>query len=240
MGHCLRTVFPQEQLVGCSFEDFTESWHSAEQSRSFTWSPRRAGNPLAGNRLRYSVPSLDFKYINGLRVPLTKMTSQLYIGSFWDAKNEKDLRESGITHIISVIDPIHIIEGMRHGHNPMNVDGQTELKQVMDELWPIIAESQKPDKALFIHCACGQNRSATVLLAIMMQQWGKKLNEAWELLKTKRPSVEIHERYAKQLLKIELELFGSNSLPDNWMEAPRYNMKSRRMEYAGGSCHQLQ
>jgi len=72
----------------------------------------------------------------------------------------------------------------------------------------------------------GQNRSATVLLAILMQQWGKKLNEAWELLKKKRPIVKIEKGYATQLLKIELELFGSNSLPDNWVETACYNMKS--------------
>jgi len=122
---------------------------------------------------------------------------------------------------------------MRHGHTPMSIDGQTKLKQVMDELWPLIAESQKPGKALFIHCMNGQNRSATVVLAILMQQWGKKLNEAWELLKKKRPTVQIDERYATQLLKTELELFGSNSLPDNWIKTASYNMKS------GESCPYL-
>jgi len=182
--------------------------------------------------------STDPENISFNRVLFTKVTSQLFIGSFEDAMHEEALRNCGVTHIISVIGPIHVIQGMRHGHIPMNDYGRTELKTVLKELWPLIEESQEPEKALFIHCMNGQNRSATVVLAILMLKQEKTLYKAYKLLKNKRPIVQINESYAKQLLKIELELFGSNSVPINWMETVSNDMKEETLAFVCDSVSQ--
>jgi len=112
------------------------------------------------------------------QLPITEVTSQIFLGSFENAKDEKILKELGITHIISLIGPKHPVEGIKHEHKPMSDYGRTDLKQVVKTLWPFIIESQKVFNKLFVHCQSGQNRSATLVIAILMKlkygQYGPK------------------------------------------------------------------
>jgi len=167
--------------------------------------------------------------------PLTEVTSQLYLGSFEDAKNEEELRSRGITHIICLIGPIHPIAGIEHRHNPMNDHGKTDLKQVMEELKAFVEESQQPGKSLFVHCISGQNRSATVVIAILMRITGKSLLDAWKVVMKKRPVVQINKGYAKQLTQMELELYGRTSVSENWMEIRSFNMDTGKVIFFGDS-----
>jgi hypothetical protein len=198
-----------------------------------------ASDPSSGNRLFWSMSSWDSHNASVNRVSLSKITSKLFIGSLHDAMCEEELRYNQITHIISVIGSKHLVQGIQHEQIPMNDGGNTNLKLVMKKLWPFIEDSQQQGKALFVHCMSGQNRSATLMLAILMQNNETKLSEAWKLLKNKRPVVQIHERYAKQLLLMEEEIFGTNSLPSNWMEIAYFNVKTGSISIIGDSVSTL-
>jgi len=166
---------------------------------------------------------------------LTEVTSQLFFGSFEDAKNEEELRSRAITHIISLIGPKHLIAGIAHMHHPMNDWGKTDLENIINNLWTFIEQSQRPGNALFIHCMWGQNRSATIMIIILMRRHGWSLREAFKILKSKRPLVQIHEQYAKQLAKIEQELYGRTSVSKNWMEIRAADMDSGKVVFFGDS-----
>ena len=58
----------------------------------------------------------------------TKVTSQLFLGSMDDARNEAELRAKRVTHIISLIGHMHQIAGMKQMQCPMHDYGQTDLK----------------------------------------------------------------------------------------------------------------
>jgi len=165
--------------------------------------------------------------------PLTEVTSQLFFGCFEDAKNKAELRARGITHILSVIGQKHPLTGFKHKQIPMNDYGRTDLKQVLKKLSLFFEESQVSGSALFIHCLSGQNRSATVMLALLMKSRNLRLEEAFRIVKKKRPVVHINEMYAKQLAQIEQELFGSISVPDDWMEICSYDMVTGSVVFTG-------
>jgi len=159
---------------------------------------------------------------------LTEITSQLYLGSFEDAKNEAKMVELGITHILSLIGPKHPIDGINHKHRPMNDNGHTNLKRLMKENWLFVMDSQQPGNKLFVHCMSGQNRSATVMISILMKLKGEsnKLVDVYNLVKDKRPVVQINELYAKQLLELERDLFGTTTMSNDWMKIRSYDMKT--------------
>lgn len=165
--------------------------------------------------------------------PLTKVTSKLFIGSFEDAKDEAELRLRGITHIISCIGQKHQIVGIKHAHSPMNDHGRTDLQFVLQKLWNFIEESQHEENALFIHCFSGQNRSATLLIAILMKIDTIRLAKAFSILKDKRPVVQINENYAKQLTQLERDIFGRVSVPNNWMEISSFDMNTGSVVFSG-------
>jgi len=163
--------------------------------------------------------------------PLTEVTSQLFLGSSNDAANETELQDNGITHVVSLIGRGQVfVQGIKYAHAFMKGNGKTELKEILTKLWPIIEESQEKDKALFIYCLNGQNISAAVMLAILMKSKGKKLSKAYKLLKSKRPIVSINEWYAKQLVKMEKELFDKNSVCAHihWIEEGSCSRNTRK------------
>jgi len=164
---------------------------------------------------------------------LTEITSQLYLGSFEDAKNEAKVVELGITHILSLIGPKHPIDGIKHKHKPMNDNGYTNLKRLIKEIWSFVMDSQQPGNKLFVHCLSGQNRSATVMISILMKLQGEsnKLVDVYNLVKDKRPVVQINELYAKQLLELERDLFGTTTMSNDWMKIRSYNMLTGSVEF---------
>jgi len=164
-------------------------------------------------------------------IPLTEVTPQLFFGSFEDANNEQKLKDLGITHIISLIGPKNEIKGIKHKHKPMNDYGRTDLKGVIALIWPFVLESQWDGNKLFVHCQSGQNRSATVVLLILLKLKNEKLDVLHRMVKKKRPMVQINETYARQLSEIESELFGETSVPKNWMRISSYDMESGVVEF---------
>jgi len=167
--------------------------------------------------------------------PITEVTSQLYFGSYEDAKNVEELRSLAITHILTLIGKKNAIAGIKHMQKPMHDLGRTDLRFLINNIWTFVEESQLPGNALFLHCMLGQNRSATVMIAILMKLHGQSLEEAFKRIKNKRPIVQINAVYAEQLSKLEHELHGRKSVSNNWMEIRRANMATGSVAFFGDS-----
>jgi len=151
--------------------------------------------------------------------PITEIIpGKLYLGCEDQAYNEDELLAMGITHIISVTNRINRIQGIEHEHFVMSDMGRTELDTLLAKVYPFMERAQQVEKKLFVYCKLGQNRSATLVISFLMKNRGLTLYEAHKMLKEQRPLVQIHQNYAKKLLKLERELFGETSLPEDWME----------------------
>jgi len=159
--------------------------------------------------------------------PMSRILPHLYLGNMYDANDELQLKEKGITHILSLASKSFAdLENIRHC--PMNDSGRTSLKKVLDKVLTFIEQGQRNGNTLLIHCQLGQNRSATVVIAFLMMKMKYKNNpytlyRAHKEVKAARPLVLINREYAKQLLALEKELRGKNSLPQNWMEQGAFN-----------------
>jgi len=165
--------------------------------------------------------------------PVTEVIPEkLYLGSEDDAfNNEQHLLALGITHVISVTNRINRIQGMEHKHFVMNDMGRTELKTVLDAVYPFMERAQQAEKKLFVHCKMGQNRSATLVISFLMKNKGLTLYEAHKKLREQRPLVQINENYAKMLLRLERELYGETSLPDDWMELDHCSVQNGHLSF---------
>jgi len=100
------------------------------------------------------------------------------------------------------------------------------LETVLDMVYPFMELAQQPEKKLFVYCKLGQNRSPTVVISFLMKNKGQTLYEAHKMLKKQRPLVQINRSYAKMLLRLERELYGETSLPDDWMELDDCNLRN--------------
>lgn len=160
-------------------------------------------------------------------LPITEVIrGKLYLGCEEKAADEEELLALGITHILSVTNRINHVNGVEHKHFVMSDWGRTNLKTVLDEVYPFMEQAQQPKKKLFVYCKLGQNRSPTLIISFLMKNKGLTLYKAHKLVKDSRPVVQIHEKYAKMLLRLEEDLFGETSLPENWMEQEGRDLQS--------------
>jgi len=166
---------------------------------------------------------------------ITEVNSQIYLGSSDNAKDDKKHKNLGITHIISLIGPKHLVEGIKHKHKPMCDYGRTNLKQVIQLLRPFMIESQKVRNKLFVHCQSRQNRSATLVIAMLIKlKYGpEKLMDAYSMVKQKRLIVQIIEKYANQLSNIESEIFGAMTMPNDWMRIESHSLDTGKLVFQG-------
>merc|ERR1719317_748711 len=83
----------------------------------------------------------------------------------------------------------------------------------------------------------GQNRSATVVLGILLRSQSYRLDEARRMIQKKRPVVQINKQYAKQLAEMEREIFGRISVPNNWMSIKSIDMETGDIAFGGDTAH---
>jgi len=150
---------------------------------------------------------------------MTKVLPHLYLGSDYNANDKLELSTKSITHILSLIGrSSNSVEVPHYKQVPMDDRGRSDLKKVLEEVTNFVNEGQQDCHSLLIHCHIGQNRSATVVIALQIINQRKTLYEAHEELKRIRPLVQINVGYAKQLIALEKEILGKNSVPPDWME----------------------
>jgi len=163
-------------------------------------------------------------------VPMTKILPHLYLGSYDDAIDELELQDKEITHILSLIGNKSPVDFVQHAIFPMHDRGRTDLKRVLEKVSQFVESGQKDDNCILVHCLSGQNRSAVLVIALMIKQkW--TLYSAYNKVKGLRPIVQINEGYAKQLLTLENEIFGENTLPRNWMERGEFDVTRDEVTY---------
>lgn len=140
------------------------------------------------------------------------LPGKLWIGAGRDAQNLTKLKENNITHILNVADDVpnyyknsseikleylclKVVDFggdtgisrvfkdaatfVAHAHSPQTPTNDTTKEKVEEE-------SKERQGRVLIHCANGSNRSATILLAVLMQNNNMSLAEAWELSRSKR------------------------------------------------------
>jgi protein tyrosine/serine phosphatase len=66
---------------------------------------------------------------------------------------------------------------------------------------------------VYVHCAAGVSRSATVVIAYLMFREKMCLRMAFDYVKKCRPVVEPNDGFMKQLIELEDLLFGIETLP---------------------------
>ena len=132
---------------------------------------------------------------------------KLWLGSF-DLGNIKILKEKGIKKILTLLvgDPSNF-SYKEHGFyqkiiNIMDYDSENII-QYFGECLDFLDGEEK----VFLHCAAGESRSATIVIAYIM--WKKKMtfDKAYNFVKQKRSRIYPNFGFRQQLQKFEKLLF---------------------------------
>ena len=132
---------------------------------------------------------------------------KLFLGSL-DLENAKVLKDKGIKRILTLIDgDLSKFSYKEQGFNQkiiniMDIDSENIIKY-FGECINFIEGGEK----VFVHCAAGQSRSATIVIAYIM--WKKKMtfDKAYNFVKQKRPNIYPNFGFRQQLQMFEKLLF---------------------------------
>ena len=129
---------------------------------------------------------------------INQITDTIYLGNVESAFNIKKLKDLGIRKILTVMSAFgnHYPENaFIHKKIEIDDDYESNIIQYFKECLLFIDGYDK----VFVHCAAGMSRSATIVIAYIM--WKKKifLSEAIKFVKDKRPIISPNLNFMKQL-----------------------------------------
>jgi len=127
----------------------------------------------------------------------------LHISSHgYEKKMKNDIREKGITHILFILNkqnPSHpedfvykIVDIEDHEHQKISAffeETNEFIKLGMDK------------GGVLVNCECGVSRSATIVLSFLMSTYDLSYEQAYLLLRKKRPSVKPNSGFKQQLIE---------------------------------------
>lgn len=155
---------------------FTSAFAQSEEDSDFL--AKRARRPLFSPISFITLPE-DFA-IEGVK---------FYVGPREEAENIRFLRETGITHVISITaeseEPMKFAEGISILPLQFPDNGEASLEEPIKSAYEFIemarnfshlAAEQVPSR-VFIHCHAGQSRSVSILLSYLMQKQYEKRRE---------------------------------------------------------------
>jgi dual specificity phosphatase 12 len=137
-------------------------------------------------------------------VDLIPNAGKLYIGGLHALYQKPDLFDrAGITHILSVLD-FDIYEAgafkqYRQLHIKLDDDPNSNLLQHFPESNKFIEDALSSGGGVFVHCAMGKSRSATVAVAYLMHKYGISPHRALSQVCDGRPVCSPNPGFMEQL-----------------------------------------
>ena len=128
---------------------------------------------------------------------------KLYLGNRHAAASLSLLRNLGVTHVVNAADeqPNFHPEDLVY-YNCYLKDNLTERVDFEGPL-RFIQSALDQGGVVFVHCAAGVSRSATIVLAYLMRAHGMSLNQAMQLVVARRPVIDPNPNYVQQLQEFE-------------------------------------
>lgn len=138
----------------------------------------------------------------------SKITNNIYLGSQDSTKMPDILFERNIYGVLSL--------GAKCLCNHKKIKNEyvdvadlpdTPLDKQFEKCFAFIDSILESGQSILIHCHAGISRSATVLIAYLMQKNKWRFRETMDFLRKKRPIVTPNSGFEKQLLMFEAKLF---------------------------------
>lgn len=124
------------------------------------------------------------------------LVNHLYIGS-QDCTMNDVLEKYNIENVLSV--GIDAEVNVRHKFVPCLDLPETDIKQLLLECLPYVHDSVCRGENVLVHCNAGVSRTSAVAIAYLMQYRHMAFEDAYRLVKEKRPAIQPNDGFKKQL-----------------------------------------
>ena len=140
----------------------------------------------------------NYKYSRTNFFPeIDQITEKVYLGNEDAQRDKENLKKIGVTHILVVGNGLDILHPLDFEYKKIEVNDfpHEEISKYFDETYEFIEKSNK----VFVHCAAGISRSATIVIAYIMKKNKMSHLEAHQFVKEKRTGIYPNSGFLKQL-----------------------------------------
>ncbi len=140
--------------------------------------------------------------------PMTEILNGLFIGSESNAKNLEELSSEHIRYIVNVTShvPLYHSDQFHYYHIPADDTQKQNLLDYFDQAYTFISNAIENKEKVLVHCVAGISRSPAIVISFLMRYAHMNMNDAYELVKTKRSIVSPNLNFMGQLLQYEKKL----------------------------------
>ncbi len=134
---------------------------------------------------------------------MSLILARLYLGDMNDASNIKFLRGKGIKTIINCAEEVPNYFTSKFEYINLNFRDipEQQITEKLNFVSPIIIKRIKEGKGVFVHCAAGISRSASVVIDTLMKMYGWNFSESFKFVKSLRNQINPNPGFVKQLKK---------------------------------------
>ena len=138
---------------------------------------------------------------------IDKITNKVFLGNEPAQKRKNLLKALGITNILVVGSGLDVNYPKDFIYKKIEIDDfySENIGKYFDDTYKFIDEAIGN---VFVHCAAGISRSASVVIAYFMKKEGKTYEQAFDFVKERRNCVNPNEGFVNQLMKYEKKLMG--------------------------------
>jgi len=141
----------------------------------------------------------------GVEMDMTWITDRIAVGGgIWSPENMQVVARAGITHIVDMQieyddTPLAKPHGIQVLWNPIDDDFQPKPPEIFRKGVDFALDAlDLDDSKVFIHCAAGIHRAPMMTLAVLCSL-GWKLDDAIQVIETRRPVVDFAEVYVESV-----------------------------------------
>jgi protein-tyrosine phosphatase len=132
----------------------------------------------------------------------------VYICDIASAYNEDELKELGITHIVTAVLAVgpKFPDSFEYMCVPVRDIESEDIYSHLDKTTKFINDAVESGGKVAVHCICGVSRSATIVAAWVMSRHGYSVKETIEVLQSRRECVDPNPSFRKQLETFHADL----------------------------------
>ncbi|XP_020296419.1 dual specificity protein phosphatase Mpk3 [Pseudomyrmex gracilis] len=134
----------------------------------------------------------------------------LFLGNAANSEDREALARHRIQYILNVTPDLpNVFEGVgsiKYMQIPISDHWSQNLASFFPQAIQFIEEARSSDKGVLVHCLAGVSRSVTITVAYLMHKCSLSLNDAFNLVRSRKSNVAPNFHFMEQLLSFEREL----------------------------------
>ena len=148
----------------------------------------------------------DDKLISSFDSGPSQITENIFLGDL-SGCNSAFFLEKNIKAVLQIMpNPPPITDNISHMHIDILDRGDVDIIDIINCCYSFIEYHEQQNNKIYIHCAMGISRSASVVIGYLMKKNKMKYNDTYNFVQSKRPQIEPNFGFCCQLMQFEQTL----------------------------------